>query len=102
MMKKLRIKRKQCFKIYWEKYENSLILCSSIKKMLENNQLYNDERKTCEDGSCLAYNQNILVGLILKLYNIMQLAQGYFERQYSFKTILDFGGYMKQKGTWLE
>jgi len=27
----------------------------------------------------------------------MQLAQGYFERQYSFKTILDFGGYMKQK-----
>ena len=32
----------------------------------------------------------------------MQLAQGYFERQYSFKTILDFGGYMKQKGTWLE
>ena len=32
----------------------------------------------------------------------MQLAQGYFERQYFFKTILDFGGYMKQKGTWLE
>ena len=42
---------------------------------------------------------SILVGLILKLYNIIQLAQGYFEGQYSFKTVLGFWVYMKQNGT---
>lgn len=79
MMKKLRIiKREQFLKIYWRKYENSLILCSFLKKMIENTWLYDDERKTCEDGNCSAYNQNILVGLILKLYDIMQCSTRVF------------------------